>query len=603
MSARRTRTGGAPDALTVRLAYGRVSSREQADEGLSLANQFRRCRLYNAELPHSIAGEEFCDVASGRNDDRAEYQKMLLVIRGLVAAGKTVSVTVLRLDRLGRSAKERLRIWEELDKAGVEMHAVMDGGIQHNKLVYTILAGVAEDEAQRIGDRVCDIWEALEVAGWHKPGRVAWGYRWRRATADETAAGAPKSVLEPDDGDAEQIGTADAAREMWTRYAGGEALEPVLRWIAALPDAARGGRRLMGSGVRTLLRSPVYIGRIGGPHDIKACVEQGESCEALERPRGRWAALVDDTTWLRAHEQYRSSKRLPAQASGEYLLTGLLRCASCGGRMVGNPGNRARATRDGVTDLTTQRRYLCSSRLHGDVAARTAPCYATVLARKIETAVLDVVVELVEHAVARAAHPRVEAALAEGAGRAARAQANEGAGRQIGEYRKQLTEAKHLLAETTQRFFRGDITKLAYDVTAELATQQIEGAERGIAELSGQRRRSTVLPVEAIVAGVRDWPEALRGGVEAGPKRVLLEQLISVVRPVRVARGVYKPSIELTPMGAALLDLACQGDLAPRRVAVEHMATAICSTSTHGDVLTHGAGHTDDHGAIGYVAA
>jgi DNA invertase Pin-like site-specific DNA recombinase len=588
------------DELTIRLAYGRVSGREQADEGLSLPNQFRRCRLYNADKPGSVAGEEFCDVDSGRNDDRTHYQRMKLVISGLVAAGKRVSVTVLRLDRLGRTARERLKIWEELDEAGVEIHAIEDGGLQQNKLVYTILAGVAENEAKLIGDRVCDVWDAISAAGWHKPGRAPWGYRWRPASAEERGAAAPKSVLELDEPTSERHGTADAAREMWRRYASGSSAEAVLRWIAGLSDADRDGRRLMGSGVRTLLRSPVYIGRLGGPHDLAACVEQDDGCEAISRPNGRWAPLIDDAMWMRAHAQYGRQRRLPAQASGAYLLTGLLRCASCGGRMVGNPGNRARARRDGIVDLSMQRRYICSARLHGDARQRADPCYATVLARKIEAPVLLAIMDLLE----RVSDPTLQEAMRAAAGRKASARILDQPGRQIGALQATLTKARHTLSEATQRFFRDEISKLAYDVVADEMAQKIEQAEQRMAELRGASKRSADLPIEALVAGVSGWHEALLGA-EVPAQRALLAELVETVRPVRHGHGRYGAAVKLGPKGEALLTYACEAaQLAagpagmPEKVAVGHMATAMCRTATPLGALAHGSGHTDDHTAL-----
>jgi hypothetical protein len=57
------------------------------------------------------------------------------------------------LDRLGRRVLERVRLREEMKAIGVPLHSVREGG-EVSDLEATILAGVAEDEIARLGERV-----------------------------------------------------------------------------------------------------------------------------------------------------------------------------------------------------------------------------------------------------------------------------------------------------------------------------------------------------------------------------------------------------------------------------------------------------------------
>src|SRR5687767_4884726 len=97
---------------------------------------------------------------------------------------------------------------------------------------------LAEEEVRQLGERISEVIRHSQDNGWHHVGRPRWGYRWREATEEERRAGAPKRVLEahPDE--------APYAAEAWRRVAAGETLRSVYRWVAGLPESARGTRSL-----------------------------------------------------------------------------------------------------------------------------------------------------------------------------------------------------------------------------------------------------------------------------------------------------------------------------------------------------------------------
>jgi DNA invertase Pin-like site-specific DNA recombinase len=574
MSAR-ARKAPPSDDLALMHGYGRVSSSEQADNGLSLPNQFRRIHEYGQGHDDWIIGDDFQDVESGRKDARIGYQRLLLTVRGQIAAGRRVVIVVLRFDRLGRNMLERVRVYREITALGAEVHSVTNGG-QVPQFVYDVLSAAAEEESRLISERVRDVWGALDDNGWHRPGRPAWGYAWRPATAEERGAGAPKSVLVIDESE------APYAREMWRRYAGGESVEGVLKWTAGLSGVARGERVLKGSAVRTLLRSPVYVGRLGGPHDLAACMATGEPCAVLAAPRARWVALVDDATWMAVHEQFRLMQRLPSQASGEYLLTGLVRCHVCGWRMRGNPGNRARARRDGVTEAGRTRRYVCSSRYEGGYAERARPCYASVLARKIEEPVLLTITELLE----RARDPSLDAQMEVEHERQRREASSADVAGRIAAVEAQRSRAVRALSGASRKFALDEMTRLAYDITAADLQREIEACEATLVELRGTARRPGVLPLAALMAGLVGWADALVVSDDGDTpqrlraRRALLATLLESVRPVRVGTGRYEVGVDLTATGRRLLEYVCAGAPSTNLVSVRQLGTTNCRTGT-----------------------
>src|SRR5207245_2083320 len=149
---------------------------------------------------------------------------------------------------------ERLRAWEELADLDVPIHSVSEGQ-QSAKMVYTIMAAVAEQESDAIGERVSDTWRHATSLGWAKTTRAPWGYCWRPATAAERQQGSPKSVLDLDPD------AAPFAAEAFQRIASGESLRSVARWASALDEPARGQRELTRRTLQDRLASPVYCGR------------------------------------------------------------------------------------------------------------------------------------------------------------------------------------------------------------------------------------------------------------------------------------------------------------------------------------------------------
>src|SRR5215204_6128818 len=188
-----TRTNGST-SLPTALIYTRVSSEEQAREGVSLDAQLTECRRYAAQHGWML-GSEYQDVLSGKRDYRPAYQALLAEVRRLRAEEQSVVVVVFRLDRLGRRILERVRCREELKSLGVPVHSVREGG-EVSDLVSNVLAAVAEEESRALGERVAAAKQHLTGNGWFITGQEPWGYRMRPATPEEGSQGSPMTVLE-----------------------------------------------------------------------------------------------------------------------------------------------------------------------------------------------------------------------------------------------------------------------------------------------------------------------------------------------------------------------------------------------------------------------
>jgi DNA invertase Pin-like site-specific DNA recombinase len=120
-----------------------VGSGEQANGGLSLDQQKQQIIFIEAGVS--------CSVPLA---DRPEGQRLLAALQpgDVVIAAK--------LDRAFRSAADALETLEELKKDKIGLHLIDLGGDvcgnRISKLVFTILSAVAENERDRIRERVRD---------------------------------------------------------------------------------------------------------------------------------------------------------------------------------------------------------------------------------------------------------------------------------------------------------------------------------------------------------------------------------------------------------------------------------------------------------------
>lgn len=120
------------------VGYARVST---ADQNLDLQAD---------ALREAGCAQVFEDKASGTKEDRPQLAACLAYLR----AGDTL--VIWKLDRLARSTQHLLKLSKELADRHVELRILtmgIDTGTPAGKLIYTILAGLAEFERDLILER------------------------------------------------------------------------------------------------------------------------------------------------------------------------------------------------------------------------------------------------------------------------------------------------------------------------------------------------------------------------------------------------------------------------------------------------------------------
>ena len=163
------------------VAYVRVSTEEQANEGVSLDAQEARIRAYCAMRGLNLV-EVIIDagVSAGKPLSTRDGGKRVL---DLVRARKVNAVVALKLDRLFRNCADCLTVIAGWDKAGVALHLVDIGGSAVDtssamgRFFLTVMAGAAELERNQVRERTSMAMKHMASRGEYTGGKVRFGFK------------------------------------------------------------------------------------------------------------------------------------------------------------------------------------------------------------------------------------------------------------------------------------------------------------------------------------------------------------------------------------------------------------------------------------------
>src|SRR5215207_8945408 len=158
------------------VGYCRVSTSEQASNGDSLATQKQQITGY-AMMQGWEIGAFFIEAGISGSvplADRPEGKRLIEAI------GPGDIIVTPKLDRMFRNASDALVTLEELKRQGVGLHMLdLGGDVTGNgisKLVFTILSAVAENERDRIRERIRDVKRHLASQGVYGGGKRPFGW-------------------------------------------------------------------------------------------------------------------------------------------------------------------------------------------------------------------------------------------------------------------------------------------------------------------------------------------------------------------------------------------------------------------------------------------
>lgn len=303
--------------------YTRVSTEEQAQEGYSIGEQDRRGRKFvDGQEDWTDSYVETFEEAgvSGTLRNRPQLDRLLARLDEFDV------VVICSLDRLGRSTKNLLELYDRFEAAGVALVSLrerLDTGTPVGRLLRTVLSAIAEFERDLIGERTSTGLSVRARGGKQTGGKAPYGYRWEDKLL--VVVSHEKEIVV----------------RIFTDYCRGMSQRAIIRSLKADGVPTRRGGGWHQSAIVRILTGVVYRGKI----DFK-----GEIVDGVHE------AIVTEELWERARQAREDNHRskgghLP---DGLHLCTnGVLRCGRCGSAMLcrkGRPGE----SRD---------RYVCSGRI------------------------------------------------------------------------------------------------------------------------------------------------------------------------------------------------------------------------------------------------
>ena len=135
------------------LAYCRVSTEEQAEEGWSIEGQTDKLRAYSALRDLGDITVISDPGISGKNMLRPGLQQLLAAVE----AGHASHVIVWKLDRLSRSLRDLMELRDTFDRFGVTLHSVcenLDLSSPAGRWFFSMMGGQAEYYREALSENV-----------------------------------------------------------------------------------------------------------------------------------------------------------------------------------------------------------------------------------------------------------------------------------------------------------------------------------------------------------------------------------------------------------------------------------------------------------------
>ncbi len=524
--------------------YARYSSHEQ-DGTSTIESQTRECRAYARQ--HGLLVVEdalFVDRAKEgtTSEQRDQFQAML------AAAQRTPkpfdAILVWKFSRFARNREDSAIHKSLLRRHGVEVISVSEP-VDRDSAMGVLVEGIIEIQDQfysaRLAEEVKRGQREATLEGFSTGGRAPYGYRRvevpdPRGRTDRTGQPIKRVTLaiEPTE--------ATIVRRIYEMYAAGMGYIRIAKRLNTEGVPGPWSGSWDGSAIREMLRNDGYRGArvYGRIRKVKTAQgtrsKRGRPEAARTIKEGAHPAIIDPALWqqvthrrqavAKAYEGYEQNFGATKSIQTRFLLTGLLKCAVCGGNFAA----RVVQTRRGSGHYHY---YGCAFRARRG----SAVCQnSTLLPQEaIEREILDILQQAV-------LTPATLDRLLTVVNARLRAQAQVSRPR-IKELRRALTLVDREIANYTRAIAKGDFSSLEQALAA--AEQRRASLQAELAKLNGGQPSAVIqLTPAALELHLQGITEKLRSGVN-GKVREAIQQ--SVERILVGADGAV--TLETKPDG------------------------------------------------------
>lgn len=238
-------------ANTRTVAFARVSSKAQEEEGYSLDAQLKVLKQYCREHKLDVVTEFRISETASKNERRTVFREMLHYIE----RNKITNLVVEKTDRLTRNFRDALVVddWLEADQQRV-LHMVKEGLVIHKysrsdtKLMWNIYLSLSKKYSDNLREEAMKGWYEKLEQGW-MPAPPPPGYK--TALAD----GKKIHIL-----DEERAFLVERAFKLYLDS--DQNIQTVANEVGRLGLTSRKDKPLTKSAIHKMLRNPFYIGTI-----------------------------------------------------------------------------------------------------------------------------------------------------------------------------------------------------------------------------------------------------------------------------------------------------------------------------------------------------
>ena len=307
------------ESLTPAALYARVSSDRQ-DVDLSVSAQLRALRDYAHKNGYLVAREYVDEAESGRIADRPQFQKMLNEASKPEAPFQ--EILVWKFSRFTRKREHAVAFKAMLRRRGVRVVSITEHADDSptGKLMEAIIESVDEFYSENLAQEVTRGMREAASRGFWVTSYAPYGYK--RVYVQDGPKKRPTLELNP---------PADAVvRRIFDMVLQGKSILDVTKTLNAEGIPTTNGKKWLKTTIHTMLANEAYTGAV--VWGIKA----KDKAEPV-RVENAFPAIVSKREFQRARKLLgsRAPKKVnPRRASSPYLLSGLLKCETCGKAMT-----------------------------------------------------------------------------------------------------------------------------------------------------------------------------------------------------------------------------------------------------------------------------
>ena len=299
--------------------YARVSSDRQ-DVDLSVSAQLRALRDYAEKHSYLVAREYVDEAESGRIADRPQFQKMLDEASKPEAPFK--EILVWKFSRFTRKREHAVAFKAMLRRRGVRVVSITEQAddTPTGKLLEAIIESVDEFYSENLAQEVTRGMRESASRGFWVTTYAPYGYR--KVYVQDGPKKRPKLELDP---------PSDAvARRIFDMVLQGSSILDVTKALNAEGVASPRGKQWLKTTVHNVLLNEAYTGTLvwgttakDGAPPVR--VEDAHPAIVSKRQFQRAKKLLGSRAPKKVH---------PRRSASPYLLSGLLRCETCGKAMT-----------------------------------------------------------------------------------------------------------------------------------------------------------------------------------------------------------------------------------------------------------------------------